>query len=754
MSDENNNNNNEALISKKNINPDDIDKENPNKKSLFKLNTIDSSIKNDLLSNFLSPENMPSSKTLLDDEKTLGAQDNETVNTEGTNALKRSTRKGKSIRKKRKKGKKGKKSEVEQIEPETESILLTEVKPLPKKIEESLSHKYLRKKLEDLNCDKNLQFGINSGFDKVNEEIKDDLGYNYNFDENKKFNFEELLSKSKSSLKLNFNRNGIIYNIDKESIMRLKNLKNNEKYMKNKLSKIEANKKIIDSELPIKNDIIMQNTRKSNLKEIESMKNNLLLRLRYNSSRITDIIDSNKQLNRNLLIKNYMSPIVQKIGRNNNSDSNSNALTLGNITKNLHYCLSEDQEKFNRHLLEIQKEQNIFREKAQKDLKISNQKKIKELELNENMKIQKQKNHLEEMRNKEKIFLSKMKEKNDLILKNSNKFIDKKNHKKTKDYLFSLLKEKYDKNEKKLIDKANMVKKDSLVTKKELKELADKREEQKKILEEGINDRKIKLLKMWKQRSQTLPVYKHPVVDMLEDEEYDLLEDEEDKKEKKEKNEREKKNYKPPPVKVDFKLKEIREGRYMKTKKDLVIKTEISNKNRLMKNLNFIANIIEAAKEEELEKEKEKEKNKQKTKKNINLDNVGNKNKKNRVAKSIESKKHNYILHPKPEKPIDYLKEMIKKNDSMKSKIKRDVGVGDIFTDFKDVSGKNNINHISEMLDMIKSKTNAIDQKVLEKKEFLKAKGGYLNNTKLGDEVGTLLIKSIQTKLSLLNKFN
>ena len=202
------------------------------------------------------------------------------------------------------------------------------------------------------------------------------------------------------------------------------------------------------------------------------MKNNLLLRLRYNSSKITDIIDSNKQLNRKLLIKNYMSPI-QKSSRNDNSDNktnNSNVLTLDNITKNIHYCLSEDQEKFNQHLLEIQKEQNIYREKAQKDLEISNKKKIKELELNENMKIQKQKIHLEEMRNKEKMFLTKMKEKNDLILKNSNKFIDKINHKKTKDYLFSQLKEKFDKNEKKLIDKANMVKKDSLVTKKELKE--------------------------------------------------------------------------------------------------------------------------------------------------------------------------------------------------------------------------------------------------------------------------------------------
>ena len=43
-----------------------------------------------------------------------------------------------------------------------------------------------------------------------------------------------------------------------------------------------------------------------------------------------------------------------------------------------------------------------------------------------------------------------------------------------------------------------MMKKDSLVTKKELKELANIREKQKKILEEGLNERKMELMKMWK----------------------------------------------------------------------------------------------------------------------------------------------------------------------------------------------------------------------------------------------------------------
>ena len=61
-------------------------------------------------------------------------------------------------------------------------------------------------------------------------------------------------------------------------------------------------------------------------------------------------------------------------------------------------------------------------------------------------------------------------------------------------------------------------------------------------------------------------------------------------------------------------------------------------------------------------------------------------------------------------------------------------------------------NQIIDTLDMIKSKTIAIDQKVSEKKEFMKVKGGYINNTNIGDEVGDLLIESIQTKLSLLNK--
>ena len=314
------------------------------------------------------------------------------------------------------------------------------------------------------------------------------------------------------------------------------------------------------------------------------------------------------------------------------------------------------------------------------------------------------------------------------------------------------MKQKFETNEKKLVDKVNMIKKDSLVTKEELEELANKRNERKKILEEGLSERKLNLIKMWQQRSQKLPIYKHPVVNILEDEELDVMEDEQEKQEQKEKNEISKKTFQPPKVKINKELKRLREKKLLMSNKDSVTQTEIQNKKRFMKNLDFMANIIEAAKEENLEK------NKLKNNKNIKTEKNNETKKKIRITKSLDpndnKKKHNYLLHPKPEKPIDYLKEIFKgKKGNKLVKEKKDQGVGEIIADLneesKTIKGRN---QIMDTLDMIKSKTSAIEQKVTEKKDIMKVKGGYINNTNIGDEVGNLLIESIQTKLSLLNK--
>ena len=78
-----------------------------------------------------------------------------------------------------------------------------------------------------------------------------------------------------------------------------------------------------------------------------------------------------------------------------------------------------------------------------------------------------------------------------------------------------------------------MIKKDSLVTKQELEELQNRRNERRKILEEGLTERKLNLIKMWKNRSENIPKYKHPLVDVLENEKLDIIEDKQEKQEQK-----------------------------------------------------------------------------------------------------------------------------------------------------------------------------------------------------------------------------
>ena len=351
------------------------------------------------------------------------------------------------------KKKKGKASKKKLPQP----VLLTEVKPeqIPKKIEEkkeSVTHKYLREKLEKLNFSKNMQTGINSGFDKINEDIKDNLVDNFNI-KDKKINLEKIINDKKKFPELNLGKSGITYNLTKESILRLKHLKVNERNIKTKINKIEENEKLIESEEPIKNDVVSKNLRNNNLKKINSMKNELLYKLKYNSSIISEVIEKDKTINRNLLIQNY--------------NNHSNKSELESFTK--HFSLSEDQEKFNRYLLKKQKEENLKREKIQNELKILNIKKSKEIELNEKTTLERQKEHLNELKKKEKEFLNKLKEKNNLLLEKSIKNIDKTQKKQTKDYLFYQVKKRFENDEKKLVDKVNMVKKDSLVTKKNCK---------------------------------------------------------------------------------------------------------------------------------------------------------------------------------------------------------------------------------------------------------------------------------------------
>ena len=104
-------------------------------------------------------------------------------------------------------------------------------------------------------------------------------------------------------------------------------------------------------------------------------------------------------------------------------------------------------------------------------------------------------------------------------------------------------------------------------------------------------------------------------------------------------------------------------------------------------------------------------------------------------------------MHPRPDKPIDYLKELKeKRNKSSEAEKKKSINFDDLFK----TEQKNE--NIIESLEVAKIRTNNIDQKVERKKEIMNVNGGYLKNPNLAGEIGDLLVESIQAKLKLMNK--
>ena len=572
---------------------------------------------------------------------------------------------------------------------------------------------FLKKKLENVKLPKNLKKDINSGIEKSHLEIRDDFKNDLLNISNKRTTVNEILGLNKS--------NGNIFltsvdKISKENLKRLKSLKLEEKNIKKNIAKINMNTKLIEDGLSLKNNIVDENIRKSQLKNMNDLKENFITKLIRVNQKIELILNEEK--------------LSQKA---------KNKLDFEN--------LDEAQEEYNLRLKKLREEQNKNKIKFDSDLKIAYEKHQKfcdQLELEKSGKLEKL---IKERKENERQVILKRKKEADEILEKSKKYLNEKFTKKDNEYIYYQLKENFENNEKKLIDKVNMQKKDPLVTQEEIKELSKKIKEQKKILIEDAEEKKKQLIKLWSYRSQTLPTYKHPLTVKLEEELALKMQKYDDDKKKKECNDLEKRNYQPPKVTQSLKLKSQRENRKDKVDRESVMQTELNNKKRLDR-LKFTPivspknlKIIQEELNQELNNEVE-----------FDIKSLLQKRKK-KILKPIR------ILHPKPEKPIDYLTQMIieKEKNKAKSMQENTEDSVDIKTnnDKKIVSrNEKKEENIFDALKMVKAQTESIDNKVQQKKQILKLNGGYLNNPKLGDEVGDLLIESIQTKLNIMNKLN
>jgi len=580
-------------------------------------------------------------------------------------------------------------------------------------INENNNNSFLKKKLENVKLPKNLKNDINSGIEKSHLEIRDDFKNDLLNISNKKTTINEILGLNKS--------NGNIFltsvdKISKENLKRLKSLKLEEKNIKKNIAKINMNTKLLEDGLSLKNNIVDENIRKSQLKNMNNLKENFITKLIKVNQKIELILNEEK--------------LSQKA---------KNKLDFEN--------LDEAQEEYNLHLKKLKEEQNKNKAKFDTDLKIAYEKHQKfcdQLELEKSGKLEKL---IKERKESERQVILKRKKEADEILEKSKKYLNEKFNKKDNEYKYYQLKENFENNEKKLIDKVNMQKKDPLVTQEEIKELSKKINEQKKILIEDAEEKKKQLIKLWSYRSQTLPTYKHPLTVKLEEELALKMQKYDDDKKKKECNDLEKRNYQPPKVTQSLKLKNQRETRKDKVDRESVMQTELNNKKRLDR-LKFTP-IVSPKNLKIIQEELNQELNNQVE---FDIKSLLQKKKK-KILKPIR------ILHPKPEKPIDYLTQMIIEKEKNKNKSMQEYTEDSV--DLKPSIEKKIISrnekreeNIIDALKMVKAQTESIDNKVQQKKQILKLNGGYLNNPKLGDEVGDLLIESIQTKLNIMNKLN
>ena len=612
------------------------------------------------------------------------------------------------------KGKKKKKKHNQEKENTEENENIKEIINEEKSADKN--NKYLKDKFKSLEVPESLKVGINNGIVKSHEDLHEDIKNDKLTISKKVLSNTELqaLNKSLESI-INGNNDVFLTGVNKfftkENIRNLKFLRNEEQNIRKNIAKLNQSQQFIENSMPLKSNVVENNIRKNKLKDISKSRDDLVMKLEKISQKIDILLNEEK--------------MRQKNNRNN-------------LTEIMEYN-SDDNEKFNSHLAEMQKNEEKIRKKYHEDLQKAINKRINELDMKEKNVNDLKKKLFDEARKKEKeLFLKRKNEINEQLEK-TKKYINEKLQKTEKDYLFFKYQDNFEKKEKKLLDKINMTKKDPLVTQEELKELAEKIEQQKQYLQDNAEEKKKQMQQLWNYRSQTLPTYRHPLAVKIEEENSKKLNDEEDDKRKKEFYQLEKINYKPPSVKVNNRLKKIREKRINPNSKEMVLETELNNKKRL--NV-FRYTPIKTKKANIIKDEKSLELSNNNY---IDLSEI----KKSNQLKNKTKLKPIQILHPKPDKPIDYLKEMKEnRNKSTDGEKKNAFKFDDLFTDDKKSE------NILETLEIAKLRTDSLDRKVKRKKEMMNSNGGYLQNPYLASEIGDLLVESISAKLKLMNKLS
>ena len=354
--------------------------------------------------------------------------------------------------------------------------------------------------------------------------------------------------------------------------------------------------------------------------------------------------------------------------------------------------------------------------------KYMRQKKKTQINLNkENIKALEEKLDLiEEKKPKEKTEAEIKEEKRKEKIKEEVLKLEK--HPSKKNYLFFKMANSFEEKEKLFYKKLRPIKKVDILDKEDLKQFNEKIRQKQKENQDKAYSEKIKLKKEWYSNSLLLPKYQASIMKKVKEKEYEKKLEEEKEKDDKKRNYESKKNLIIPLPKISDKLRKENLKQYFSLNdlhgRDRVqyIKAEISQINNLRNGFDF----------DNKRYKKSKILNKHKVNNKIFKEIKSNTLNKNENKNQNTIKLHNYL-------------EQSKKNSNK-------IIVWDKYLNEEDYKVPNIKN--------IKGQIEGLDYNAEMKKEILRINGGLFNNQKLGNQLGNLLINSINGKISVIKAMN
>ena len=573
-------------------------------------------------------------------------------------------------------------------------------------MENETHNEYLQSKLSQMNVSNNLISNIRKQIKQQNLQIQKEL-YNNEIPFSAVPKTISSLIKHREKTLSNqtiLNQPNTILPLSNETLKHLKTLKSNENILKSQISALEAKIIFLQSESSsgLKHNVVEANIRHDQLKQLKEEKQIALTKLESISLQINMILEC--------LNKKPKQDILRSFTTNFEDDT-------AVINKNLQPIITQSN-----------KQKELF------ELNISklNQKRS-EMELQDKTIELKRRQLLLKLRDKELQTVSRRKKYFDEQMEKTLQNIKDECVHKEKDYLYYINTKKFEEREKQLLDLVKLQKKNKvkLITIDELKEFEqqfkasqvyDKEQELEKVQNDLMRE------KMWNNSSQ---------VKVLSEQERQEQASKTKRKEELLIKQKEYVNTVLPQVKIKIDDKLVKEREEKNNNLTTNRSNIISLKNKIKKH-KYVLTLTKVPHHSQLTKRKE-----------IIPEEGDNKEGKTSKPKKIVFPSRKLLdKQDKPEKPIDYLQEMRLAKDGSHNNVgvtRNYVGNVDAYLE------KNNL---VDGITLAKNETEILDNKLKEKKMMMNNNGGYSNNEELGNEIGELLVNSIQAKLKILEKFN